>query len=62
MDAAFLKLLNMSVTAGYVILAILLVRLLLRKAPKSTPTFFGALRPSGCAVRSPSPPRSACFA
>lgn len=34
MDAVFLKLLNMSVTAGYVILAILLVRLLLRKAPK----------------------------
>ena len=34
MDAVFLKLLNMSITASYVILAILLVRLLLRKAPK----------------------------
>lgn len=34
MDAVFLKLLNMSITAGYVIVAILLVRLLLRKAPK----------------------------
>lgn len=34
MDALFLKLLNMSITASYVILAILLMRLLLRRAPK----------------------------
>lgn len=34
MDSVFLKLLNMSITASYVILAILLMRLLLRKAPK----------------------------
>lgn len=34
MEALFLKVLNMSVTAGYVILVILLLRLLLRKAPK----------------------------
>ena len=34
MDAVFLKILNMSITAGWVIVAILLVRLLLRKAPK----------------------------
>ncbi|MGN1004466.1 MAG: M56 family metallopeptidase [Oscillospiraceae bacterium] len=34
MVAVFGKILNMSITAGWVILAILLVRLLLRKAPK----------------------------
>ena len=34
MEAVFLKVLNMSLTASYVILAVLLVRLLLRPAPK----------------------------
>ncbi len=35
LDTVFLKVLNMSYTASYVILAVLLVRLLLKKAPKS---------------------------
>lgn len=34
MAAIFLKLLNMSITAGYLVLAVLLARLLLRKSPK----------------------------
>jgi beta-lactamase regulating signal transducer with metallopeptidase domain len=34
MESVFLKVLNMSVTAGYVILAVLAVRLLLFRAPK----------------------------
>ncbi len=34
MEALFLQVLNMSITAGYVILAVLLVRLLLKQAPK----------------------------
>ena len=34
MEAVFLQVLNMSLTASYVILAVLLVRLLLRRAPK----------------------------
>lgn len=34
MEAVFLKILNMSLTASYVILTVLLIRLLLRKAPK----------------------------
>jgi beta-lactamase regulating signal transducer with metallopeptidase domain len=34
MQALFLKVLNMSLTAGYVILAVLLIRLLLRRAPR----------------------------
>lgn len=33
-DAAFITLLNMSLTAGYVILALLCLRLLLPRAPK----------------------------
>jgi len=35
MDAVFLKLLNMSITASWLCLAVLLVRLLLKKAPKA---------------------------
>ena len=35
MDAVFLKLLNMSLTASWLCLAVLLVRLLLKKAPKA---------------------------
>ncbi len=34
MEALFLKMVNMSITASYVILALLLIRLLLKKAPK----------------------------
>lgn len=34
MDAVFLKLLNMSMTAGWLILAVIVLRLLLKKAPK----------------------------
>jgi beta-lactamase regulating signal transducer with metallopeptidase domain len=34
MDAVFLKLLNMSITASWLILAVLILRLLLKKAPK----------------------------
>jgi len=34
MEALFLKILNMSITAGYVIFAVMFVRLLLKKAPK----------------------------
>lgn len=34
MEAVFLKLLNMSITASYLVLAVVLARLLLKKAPK----------------------------
>ena len=34
MDAVFLKILNMSLTAGWIVLAVLLLRLLLKRAPK----------------------------
>ena len=34
MEAVFLKLLNMSITATYLVLAIIIARLLLKKAPK----------------------------
>ena len=34
MESVFLKLLNMSITAGWMILAVIVLRLLLRKAPK----------------------------
>ncbi len=35
MEAVFIKLLNMSITAGYLVLAVVLLRLLLKKAPKA---------------------------
>jgi len=35
MEALFLKIVNMSITATYVLLAILILRLLLKRAPKS---------------------------
>ena len=35
MEALFLQLLNMSIAAGYLILAVLLLRLILRRAPKA---------------------------
>ena len=50
MEAVFLQVLNMSLTASYVILAVLLVRLLLRRAPKKYSYAFGALWPSASAV------------
>ncbi len=34
METVFLKLLNMSITAGWIVLAVILLRLLLKKAPK----------------------------
>ncbi len=34
MEALFLKLLNMSITAGWIVLAVIILRLLLKKAPK----------------------------
>ncbi|QHQ60403.1 penicillin binding protein [Anaerocolumna sedimenticola] len=34
METLFLNIFNMSITAGYVILAVLLIRFLLKKAPK----------------------------
>ena len=34
MDAVFLKILNMSLTASWIVLAVLLLRLLLKRAPK----------------------------
>ena len=36
MDAVFLKLVNMSLTAGWLILAVFALRLVLKKAPKWT--------------------------
>ena len=35
METLFLKLLNMGIAAGWVILAVMLLRILLRKAPKA---------------------------
>lgn len=35
MSALFLRMLNMSITAGWIVLAVILVRLVLRKAPKA---------------------------
>ena len=35
MEALFIKLLNMSITASYLVLAVVLLRLLLKKAPKA---------------------------
>lgn len=34
MEAVFLKLFNMSITASWIVLTVIVVRLLLRKAPK----------------------------
>ena len=43
MDAVFLKLLNMSITASWLVLAVIALRLLLKKAPKSLTVFLWAL-------------------
>ena len=34
MDALFIKILNMSITASWLIIAVMIARLLIRKAPK----------------------------
>ncbi|SMC55075.1 M56 family metallopeptidase [Papillibacter cinnamivorans] len=43
MEGLFLKILNMSITGGYVILAVVLIRLLLRRAPKKYSYFLWAV-------------------
>ncbi len=43
MEAVFLKLLNMSIVAGWLVLAIVLLRFVLKKAPKSIRCFLWAL-------------------
>ena len=43
MSAVFLKVLNMSITASWLILAVVLVRLLLKKAPKWIPCLLWGL-------------------
>ena len=35
MEAVFLRILNMSITAGWLVLAVLLLRLVLQRAPKA---------------------------
>ena len=43
MENAFLKLLNMSITASWLVLAVILLRLLLKKAPKAIMVVMWAL-------------------
>ena len=43
MDAVFLKLLNMSITASWLVLAVIVLRLFTKKAPKSLTVFLWAL-------------------
>lgn len=43
MEAIFLKILNMSITASWLVLAIIILRLLLKKAPKAISVFMWAL-------------------
>lgn len=43
MDAVFLKLLNMSITASWLVLAVIALRFLLKKAPKSLTVFLWVL-------------------
>lgn len=43
MEAIFLKILNMSITASWLVLAIVILRLLLKKAPKAISVFMWAL-------------------
>ena len=43
MDAVFLKVLNMSITASWLILAVVLTRLILKKAPKWIPCLLWGL-------------------
>ena len=39
MEAIFLKILNMSITASWLVLAIVILRLILKKAPKAISVF-----------------------
>ena len=43
MEAIFLKILNMSITASWLVLAIIILRLILKKAPKAISVFMWAL-------------------
>ena len=43
MEAVFLKLLNMSITASWLVLAVIVIRLLLKSAPKAITVFMWAL-------------------
>ena len=43
MEAIFLKMLNMSITASWLVLAIIILRLILKKAPKAISVFMWAL-------------------
>lgn len=43
MEAIFLKILNMSITASWLVLAVIVLRLLLKKAPKAISVFMWAL-------------------
>ena len=43
MEALFLKLFNMSITASWLVLAVVILRLLLKKAPKAITVFLWAL-------------------
>ena len=43
MSAVFLKVLNMSITASWLILAVVLTRLILKKAPKWIPCLLWGL-------------------
>lgn len=43
MEAVFLKIFNMSITAGWIALAVIVLRLLFRKAPKAISVFMWAL-------------------
>ena len=43
METLFLKLFNMSVTASWLVLAVVILRLLLKKAPKAVAVFLRRL-------------------
>lgn len=59
--STILTVLNMSITASYVIAAVMLVQLLLKRAPKNMLIFSGVWPPFGCAARCPFHRHSACF-
>ncbi len=47
MTELFMKLLNMSINAGWLVLTVLLVRIIFRKAPNGCSPYCGALFGSG---------------
>lgn len=53
MEAVFLKILNMSIAASWLVLAVLIVRLLMKKAPKWVAVLMWDLLPSVWLVRFP---------